>query len=143
MALTHTPDTRNAIAAALAARVDIAGAGPNAYMEIVETGAPDKILATIQLEATAFLPPGDLTTPGDDAGNDGEIVFAGLPLEDPDAAVEGLADKFIVRDRDDNEAYRGTVGLPGSGADLELSNTTIKVLDAVRLNPGTGWRAPA
>ena len=141
MALTHSADARNALATAIAAAVD-AGAGSNGTIDIIESGTPDTVLATIALQATAFLPVGDLTTPGDDAGNDGEIVYAGLPLEDPDAAVAGTADKFEVKDTDGNVVFTGTVGLPSSGADLELSNTTIAVLDAVRLNPAMGWRAP-
>lgn len=132
MALTHSPTARNAMAAAVAAAVDT-GVG-TAALVVLDAGAVE--LATIDLQAPAFL------TPATGGVGDGEMVYAGLPLEDPNAAAAGTAVAFEVRNRDGDVVFDGTVGAPGSGADLELSNTTIAVLDAVRINQGSGWRAP-
>jgi hypothetical protein len=132
MALQHTTPARNAMAAALAAQVDV-GTGT---ATLVILSATNVVLAEIALQTPAFLAP---ATGGAGAG---EMLYAGLPLEDPDAVAAGVATQFAVRNRDGATVFTGTVGVPGSGEDLELSNVNIAILDAVRLNPGSGWRAP-
>ena len=46
-------------------------------------------------------------------------------------------DKFIVKDQDGTEVFRGSVGATSSGEDMELTSTTIGAGDTVSITSFT------
>ena len=125
MALTHTTAIRNQLADLVVDAIDVGTAAANGDLEIGTT-AFGIILSTIEFSAPAF-----------GAAAAGTATLLGVPKEDASATGGGVAAVFRTRDRDATEIFQGTVGAPASGADMELSSTTINAADAVRINSFT------
>ena len=129
MALSFPTGTRNAIAAAIAARAD---ADTGAATIRVYTGtkpSPDSapsgtLLLTFTLETTAFSAP---TTP---------LTIANLPKAATGGGT-GTAGWFRLSDESGDQVLDGTCGADGSGADIELSTTSITPGLVVNLTAGT------
>lgn len=119
MALTLETPTRNALADALDALINT-GAG-TAQLKF-ETSA-DVAVATIDLPNPAF-----------GAAVAGVITLSGTPLQDTNAAGGSVA-QFSIYDRGSAKVLEGTVAT--SGADINISSTTIGVGDTVELTSFT------
>lgn len=125
MAITHPTTVRNAITDAV---VDLVDAGSGAgYIELTTAG--DVEVATLALQDPAF---------GSASG--GSASALSPPFEDS-SATGGTATKVKVKDSDDNVVYQGTVGLTGSGADVELTSNVIAAGSIVRFTAAT-YTAP-
>ena len=128
MALTHVTAIRNTLADAVVDAFDAGTTDASGDIEIGTT-AFGTILSTILLAAPPAFGPA--------AG--GVATANGTPLEDTSAANTGTAAVFRIRDRDNSEVLQGTVAT--SGADMNLSSTSITTGDAVRINTFT-YTAP-
>lgn len=128
MALVHVTAIRDAIANLVVDAIDVGSTDATGDLQIATSTAWTTVLATILFSATAF-----------GASSSGTATMAGAPKEDSNAAGGGVAAAFRVRDRDNNEVFRGTVAT--SAADMNLSSTTINSGDAVRINSFT-YSAP-
>jgi hypothetical protein len=122
VALTHTTAVRNALANLIDDQVN-AGSPPG-FFELMT--AADAVLATIELETTAF-----------GAASVGVITLAGTPLEDTSADDTGTAALFRLTNAAGTEILRGTVTATGGGGDVEIDNTSIVATQTVRLTSFT------
>ena len=120
MTITAVEAARNAMVDTLVDLVDV-GAGTEGTFEVWVAGFATK-LCDIDLANPAF---------GDAAA--GVAGANGLPLTGI-AVATGTAAVFKVVDTDDNEVYRGTVGIAGSGADAIIDSVSITINDTVQLN---------
>lgn len=111
--------SRNTMNDALADLVDAGTTDPEGVMDLETTGAT--ILVSIPLNNPAF-----------GASAVGTMVALGVPLSAL-AVATGIATTMVVRDRDGDEVYRGTVGLAGSGADAIIDTTSVSIGDSVQL----------
>jgi hypothetical protein len=133
MTLGYTVAVRNSQLANLAARFDAGAAGATikvysgARPATADTavGGGNTLLLTITLAATAF-----------GAQSNGSMSLAGLPIDGIGVAA-GTAAWFRAADSDGVTVTDGTCGAEGSGADIELSTTTISVGLEVTLTAGT------
>jgi len=133
MTLGYTVAVRNSQLAALAARFDAGAAGATikvysgARPATADTavGGGNTLLLTLTLAATAF---------GAQAG--GSMSLAGLPVVGTGVAA-GTAAWFRAADSDGVTVTDGTCGADGSGADIELSTTTVSIGLEVSLTAGT------
>lgn len=129
MGLSFPTGTRNAIAAAIAARAD---ADTGAATIKIYTGAkpaPDAaptgtLLLTFTMETTAFAA---ATTP---------LTVANIP-KSATGAANGTAGWFRMSDETGDSVLDGTCGATGSNEDIELSTTSITVGLVVNLTAGT------
>lgn len=119
MSISHATATRNALAAATAARVDLGTGAANGSIQFATSNAFTTILATCQFSNPAFGAPA--------AGQ----VTANAIASDTNAAGTGVATSFRALDRDGNEVLRGTVSVPGGGGDAQISNVNISAGDRV------------
>jgi hypothetical protein len=133
MTLGYTVAVRNAQLASLAARFD-AGAtgatikiysGTRPVTADTAVGGGNTLLLTLTLATTAF---------GSPSG--GSMSLAGLPISGTGVAA-GTAAWFRAADSDGTTVTDGTCGVDGSGADIEISTTTISVGLEVTLTAGT------
>lgn len=129
MALTHVTAIRNSLADLVVDALDVGAADATGDLQVATSTAFTTILATILFSNPAF-----------GAASGGTATMASPPKEDSNAAGGGTAASFRVRDRDNNEVFRGTVAT--SGADMNLSSTTINASDAVRINSFTYSASP-
>lgn len=123
MAVTLTNAARSAMCDALVDLIDI-GAGTNGTI-IIATGA-DVEVATLTFSTTAF-----------GAASNGVATAASITSDTSATGNASAVDKFIVRDQDNTEVFRGSVGATSSGEDMELSSTTIGAGDTVSLSSFT------
>lgn len=129
MGLSFPTGTRNAIAAAIAARTD---ADAGAATIKVYTGvkpSPDAaptgtLLLTFTLDTVAF---SASTTP---------LSLANLP-KSASGVANGLAGWFRMSDESGDSVLDGTCGTTGSGEDIELSTLSITTGLVVNLTAGT------
>lgn len=121
MAITLSNAAAKAMCDALVDLVDVGGAG-----DIVIMAAADAVLCTIACSATAF---GAATT-----ASPAVATLAGVPLSNT-ASGAGTAIAHKFQDGSNTEVWRGSVGT--SGADLNLSSTTIAVSDTVTITAYT------
>lgn len=129
MALVHVTAIRNSLADLVVDAIDVGTTDATGDMQVATSTAWTTVLATILFANPAF-----------GAASSGTATMAGAPKEDSNAAGGGTAAAFRVRDRDNNEVFRGTVST--SGADMNLSSTTINAGDAVRINSFTYSSSP-
>lgn len=129
MALTHVTAIRNSLADLVVDAIDAGTTDATGDLQVATSTAFTTVLATILFANPAF-----------GAASSGTATMAGAPKEDSNAAGGGTAASFRVRDRDNNEVFRGTVST--SGADMNLSSTTINAGDAVRINSFTYSSSP-
>lgn len=114
MALTHTTTIRNALANLV---VDAIDAGTtNLQGDLVIMAAADAEVATLNCANPAF----------GDASNGTATANA---ISDDTNATGGTAIAFKFQDRDGTEIFRGSVST--SGADLNMSSTTVGATDTV------------
>ena len=125
MALTHVTAIRNSLADLVVDAIDAGATDASGDLQIATSTAFTTILATILFA----VPPAFGTASG------GTATMNSAPREDSNAAGGGTAASFRCRDRDNNEVFRGTVAT--TGADMNLSSTTINAGDAVRINSFT------
>ena len=129
MALTHVTAIRNSLADLVVDAIDVGTTDATGDLQVATSGAFSTILALILFANPSF-----------GAASSGTATMAGAPKEDSNAAGGGTAAAFRCRDRDNNEVFRGTVAT--SGADMNLSSTTINPGDAVRINSFTYSSSP-
>jgi hypothetical protein len=122
MAIELSDDAKVAMNTALTALVD---AGPGAG-DFVVLDSLDNELVTITLQNPAYTV----------NGTTGVASANGLPLSGV-AGVGGVATTFRVRDSDGTIVFRGTVGLPASGADAIIDTVDVNASDTVNLNSHT------
>ena len=123
MAVTLTTAARNAMCDALVDLIDV-GAGTNGTCEIA-TGA-DVEVATVTFATTAF-----------GAASTGVATAASITDDTSATGNASAVDKFIVKDQDGTEVFRGSVGATSSGEDMELTSTTIGAGDTVSITSFT------
>ena len=119
MALTLETALRNALANAVDDEINT-GAG-TATLEFETSG--DVEVATINLQNPAF-----------GAAAAGVITLQGTPLQDTNA-TGGTVAQFSIYDRDATKQLEGTVAT--SGADINISSTTVGAGDTVELTSFT------
>jgi len=117
MAITHSTAQRNALADSVVDAIDGGSANPNGQLVIMTSG--DVEVATLECANPAF---------GDAAGG----VATANAISDDTNATGGEAALFKFVNRDGTEVFRGTVAT--SGADLNLSSTTIGASDTVSVS---------
>lgn len=126
MAVTHGTPTRNAIADAVAAKVD-GGGGPGKFKV---RDASNVVLATITLAATSH-----------NAAVNGVATLAGLPKTDSDADANGTATNFIITDAADVTVYGGSLTVTGGGGDYTIDSVIIAIHQTVSITSGS-YTAP-
>ena len=124
MAITHGAATRTAIADLVVDRID---AGAAAGELVVLDGVAE--LTTHTMSDPAFGAASGPTATAAAIG-DGTVATGG-----------GTPDNFEVRDSDGNVVFAGSVGLTGSGADLEFDSVTWAEGGTVSIGSGT-YTAP-
>lgn len=128
MAITLSTSARNAACDAIVDLVDNGTTDANGDLVFMTSG--DVEVATLAFSDPAF------------GASSSGVATANAITSDTDA-TGGTAVSFKVVDRDNTEVWRGTVGTIGSGADLEISVTsigagdTIEVLDFTFTVPAT------
>lgn len=120
MALTIANATEDAALDAIFDKLDDgAGAG---YVDICDDTT---VLATLTFSDPAC------------AASSGGIITFNAVTSDMSAAATGTADVCRFYDSDDTLLFTGTVGVTGSGADIELDTTSIATGDIVLISSGT------
>jgi len=117
MALVHVTAVRNTLTDAVVDAIDV-GAGSNGTLEFQTSG--DVEVATLNFAATAF-----------GAASGGTATAAAIA--DDTNATGGTIAKFVIKDADGSEVYRGTVTATSGGGDIELSSLAITAGDTVSL----------
>lgn len=129
MAVTHETDVRNAIADLVVDRIDLGST--NATGQLVLRASNDAAVATHNFANPAF-----------GAAASG-VATADAIADATGAAVPGgTTDRCTIEDRDNNTVWNGSVGLTGSGEDVELSSVVINANDTVQISNAT-YTAPA
>lgn len=122
MAITLSTAARNAACNAVVDLVDGGSSDANGDLVLMTSG--DVEVATLAFSNPAF-----------GAAASGVATAAAITADS--SATGGTAALFKVQDRDNTEIWRGTVGTPGSGADLELQSTLIGAGDSVTVTAFT------
>ena len=120
MSLTHVTAIRNSLCNLVVDAVDSNGTASQFGDLVILDGT--STLVTIGLSPTAF-----------GAAATGTATMNGSPSGT--ATTGGTADIFLLQDKADGEVFRGTVST--SGADLNLSSTTIASSDKVQITSFT------
>lgn len=120
MAITRPLSERVQDSTDLLARVDSGTTNPGARMVFRDSG--QNPVLTIEFPVPSFVVQADAS-----------MVAQGGPWT-PISAVPGNIVDFIVTDRDNGEKWTGSVGGPGSGADVILSKTDYVAGDTVTIN---------
>ena len=107
MSVTHSSNTRNAIADAVLADID------------VDTGPGALVLQTVGLAEVATL------ALSDPAGVVAGPTLTFSPLSDDTNATGGVTTNFVINSNGGGARLLGTVGAIGSNEDIEMSTTTI------------------
>lgn len=124
MAITYVPVAVKNARLQVAIDAISAGAGPGKLK--LGTAAMAVVLSTIILDDPPF-----------NAPSGGQMVLAGVPRTDLDAAATGTPVTAVITDSDDNVIIAGfTVGIAGSGADVIISTAVITQHNEVRCNSG-------
>lgn len=108
MSLTHTLDTRTAIADFVTALIDSGGAGA-----LVFTDGDDNEIATLEFSEIAF----------DDAF---EGIAGSFPISPNLNATGGTVTQAIIYNGLNAEIMRCSVTGPGGGGDIELSSVVVE-----------------
>ena len=116
MTASHSSQTNTAIANAVLIEIDIDGAAGS--LEFQDSGAAE--VATLVLS----YPAGTVS--------EGSLTFD--PLADDINATGGIVDRFVIRSNLGGVRILGSVGLAGSGEDIELSSVEISAGDTVRIS---------
>jgi len=107
----------------------------DACVDSIDTGSTDSG-GELRLYTTSFgtlLSVTDFANPAFGAASSGAAAASGY-TDEASAPATGTAAVCRVVDRDNNTVFEGTVGLTGSGADVELSSVSITTGDAVTLS---------
>lgn len=132
MALSYAVATRNAVLAAIIGRIDgDAGGGTVKVYTGTRPATADTALSGNTLLLTFTFAASSFGAP-----SSGSATVAGLPLAAIGAAA-GTAAWFRCADESGDTVFDGSCGASGSGADIELSTTTVSVGLAVNLTGGT------
>lgn len=113
MALSHAISVRNTLADSVDSAVNSGSIDDQGDFVIIDSAGPTD-LVVFNLQDPAF-----------DAASSGTINLQGTTLSTT-ASSGGTADKFEVRDKDNNLVFDGTATATGGGGDIELTNTNIK-----------------
>lgn len=122
MPITHTTPVRNAVADAVLGRINLGSAQASGDIQIATSNAFTTILARLVMSNPAF-----------GAASGGQATANAISPEN-NAPATGVAAAYRTRDRDANEVFRGTVGVTGSGADMQLSSVNISAGDLIQIN---------
>ena len=122
MAITLSTAARNAAANAIVDLVDGGTTDANGDLVIMTSGEVE--VATLAFANPAF-----------GAASSGVATANAITADS--SATGGTAAIFVVQDRDNTEIWRGSVGTPGSGADLELQSVVIGAGDSVTVTAFT------
>lgn len=125
MTITHTTAVRNGLANYVADAVDAGSTDATGDFEFMTSG--DVEVASFNVQNPAF-----------GAASTGTVTLLGTTLEDTNATGGTIA-LFRFRDRDNTEVFRGSVAT--SGADINISSTSIAASDTVQLTSFT-YSAP-
>jgi hypothetical protein len=97
----------------------------------------------------SFLTSGDLeivkiffANPAYDFAVDGVASARDLPISNTSIGTDQIGAKFIVYNRDNEEQWRGTLGLSGSGADLIVASVNFTANTLVRIEPPFTYTEP-
>lgn len=123
--MQHSASLRTAIATAVRDAID-AGTGPGKIRIFSAT-------PTLLAEITLSDPCGTIAGP--------TLTFSDTPLTDTEADAPGTAASADVCDSDDTTVLTLTVGVPESGADLELATLTIATGQPVQISSAS-YTAP-
>jgi hypothetical protein len=123
MAIKHVTSVRGDLADLVVDKIDV-GAGSEGSLDLHagSRDTPGSLLCSIPFNDPAF-----------GAASSGTATMVTSPTVEGQATGSGTAGMFYIRDKGDNGILRGTVGLTGSGEDLEMSNNTLAVNDYVRI----------
>lgn len=124
MAITHSTAARNKAADEVLALLNAGGGGDLMFLT-----AADAEVATCALSGTAF-------------GSASSGTATANAISDDEDATGGTTTKFELRDGNDNMVITGSVGLPSSGADIELSSVEIGAGDKVEVTSLTYTAMP-
>lgn len=117
--LTHDQATRNVLADAVVDRIDLGSTNTEGSIKIYTANYLD-LLATVVMANPSF-----------GSATNGVCSGLSLPWSDASAAADGVPDKFIVTDRDENPVLYGDVGL--SAAELTFQQLEINTNDIVKV----------
>lgn len=112
MAITRSVGVRNSDANAVAAAVDTGTTNTEGAVVYMTSG--DVEVATMRMSNPAF-------------GSAASGSITANAISSDNNATGGTVALFKVVDRDDTEIFRGTVGLDGSGEDLELDPDVVSL----------------
>lgn len=132
MALSYAVLTRNAILAAIIARID---ADANGGTVKVYTGTRPATADTA-LSSNTLLATFTFATSSFSAPSGGSATVSSLPLS-ATAVANGTATWFRCADESGDTVFDGSVGITSSGADLEISTTAITTGLVVSMTGGT------
>lgn len=118
MSITHSTETRNAIADQVDSEVNT-GTATAGDFQIIGTGT------TVLVEIT-------LSDPAFDAASGGSITLQGVPLTTT-ATAGGAASTFKIRDKDDSTIFSGSIDSTGS-PDLTIDNKNINQSQSVKID---------
>lgn len=120
MAVTLTTGAQNAACNGIVDLIDI-GAGSNGTIEIYTTGL-GLLLVTCDFSATSF-------------GAAASGVATANSIADGTAIASGTANEFLVKDKDGNEVFRGSVDT--SGADMTFADNIFSIGDTITITSFT------
>jgi len=112
MAITRSTGVRNSDADAVADAVDVGTTNTEGAIVYMTSG--DVEVATMRMSNPAF-------------GAAASGIATANAITNDSNATGGVVALFKVVDRDDAEVFRGTVGLDGSGEDLELDPDVVSL----------------
>lgn len=110
MAITHSLAARQASGDAVLGLLDAGTTDPSGDLRLLTSGAAQVALNVLSNPASGAI--------------DGGGVGTFTAIADETNTVAGTIDNFELRDRDNAVTILGTVGLVGSGADIELTSVT-------------------
>ncbi len=123
MAIAHSTAARQASGDAVMALLNAGAGDPAGDLRLLTGGA-------VQV---GLLP---LSNPAAGA-TDGLGIATFNAITDDTNTAAGTIDNFELRDRDNTVVITGTVGLVGSGADIEMTSVTFAVAETVGVNTMT------
>jgi hypothetical protein len=133
MAIRLADAARNAACNAIVDLLDVDAGAPTCKIYSgsqpadADDAASGTLLATFTLDATAAF----------GSAGTGTATLDATPVLSTTGAAAGTAGWFRFEDQSGDNVFDGSCGATGSGADLELSTTTITLAGTVQITSGT------
>ena len=127
MAVTHPVAVRNTLADTVVDQLDQGTTNPQGQMVFQTSASAD--VATCPLSNPAF-------------GAAAAGTATANPITDDTNATGGTTDRGVLHDRDETDIVNSSVGLIGSGEDVEISSVVIGATDTVQVCALTYTAAP-